>query len=433
MVSQIVDERTCARISPKVNSENIQRFRNGELEVLINVEMLTEGTDLPNVQAVFLTRPTTSTILMTQMIGRGLRGQKAGGTEKAYLVSFIDNWEDKINWVNPEKLHVEDGAEFIDRDIETAKRITQLISIDKIEEFARIMDGSIDTTDLEKLEFLKRIPVGIYRFSILEPSEGVEPVPINYEVLLYDDTEEAYDNFVNDLETLFQIVDLKDREILTDKELDDLWQTTKSIYFPDYQSLIGYRDEDVMNILRFYAQKQIKPEFLAFSERRKCNLSIVARHIYDESLGGIARTSYTDSIWNDEKSFWQVLFGYNKLYFKKQLDIEIYKLEGDYGDVLAAAPTIICDNVPLAELSLTEIRERDPLEYRRIKDAVFAKHTDAKGFITCAISEFKTQMRRDFQIDHIEPMSKGGLTTIENLQVLSHKAHTEKTRKDALC
>ncbi len=167
VVSKIVDEKTGATVSVKENLEKIKQFRRGELEVLINVEMLTEGVDLPNIQTVFLTRPTTSTILMTQMIGRALRGQRAGGTEKAYVVSFIDNWEDKINWVNPEKLHIEEGAEFIPRYIETQKRIARLISIEKIEEFARMMDDSIDTTDLEKLNFLRRVPVGIYRFSIL--------------------------------------------------------------------------------------------------------------------------------------------------------------------------------------------------------------------------------------------------------------------------
>ncbi|MBD2247945.1 DEAD/DEAH box helicase family protein [Nostoc sp. FACHB-888] len=433
IVSSLKDVNTGATVSAKENSEKIKKFRNGELEVLINVEMLTEGTDLPNVQTVFLTRPTASTTLMTQMIGRALRGQRAGGTEKAYVVSFIDDWEDKINWVNPEKLHFEDNAEFIEKDIPSNNRTAKLISIEMIEEFARIMDDSIDTTGLEALEFLKRVPIGIYRFCILEvakESEAFEPIPRNYEVLLYDDTEEAYDNFVNDLEIIFKGIDLKDREILTEKELEYLFQTTKQIYFPNCQTLLGYRDEDVENILHFYAQKQAKPEFLAFSERRKCDLSIVARHIYDNDLGVKAKSDYIDSLWNDQKSFWQVLFSYNQLYFIKQLDIEINKIAypGIYGNVSASIPTVIPDTVPIEKLTLYEIKERDILEYIKIKKAVFAKYTDIRGFITCAITRFKSQMRRDFQIDHITPMSQGGLTVLSNLQVLSRKAHQDKTR-----
>jgi superfamily II DNA or RNA helicase len=432
VASKVVDEGTGATISVKENSEKIKRFRAGELEVLINVEMLTEGTDLPNVQTVFLTRPTTSTILMTQMIGRALRGQSAGGTEKAYVVSFIDNWEDKINWVNPEKLIDIEGVEFVDRDIETMKRIARLISIEKIEEFARMMDDSIDTTTLEKLDFLKRVPVGIYRFSILEPSESGEPISRNYDVLLYNDTEEAYDSFVNDLAAVFQDLDIQNREVLTDDELEYLLQLTKNLYFPDYSFLLGYRDDDVKNILRFYAQKEMEPEFIAFSERRKCDLSIVAAHIYENDLTLKQVTEYLTSLWNDSKTFWQVLFGYNYLYFKKQVDIEINKLLGVYPNLTVTPPVVIPDEVPLESLSLIEIRERDPAEYRDIKDAVFAQYTDAQGFVTCAVSGFKSQMRRDFQIDHITPMSKGGLTTLENLQVLSRKAHAEKTRLENL-
>jgi ATP-dependent helicase IRC3 len=233
---------TGASISPQEVSNRINQFRNEELEVLINVEMLTEGTDLPNVQTVFLTRPTTSTILMTQMIGRALRGTRAGGTENAYIVTFIDDWEDKINWVNPEKLHIEEDAEFIDRDNKSAQKIARLIAIDKMEEFARIMDRSIDTTELEKLDFLKRIPIGIYRFSILEPSESEEPVPPeseepvprSYDVLLYDDTEEGYDNFINDLETIFKLIDADDREELSEGEITYLLNTVKDVYFPNW-------------------------------------------------------------------------------------------------------------------------------------------------------------------------------------------------------
>jgi superfamily II DNA or RNA helicase len=432
VVAEIVDENTKAKVSPKENSEKIKRFRRGELEVLINVEMLIEGTDLPNVQTVFLTRPTTSTILMTQMIGRALRGQKAGGTDKAYVVSFIDNWEDKINWVNPEKLHLDEDAELVEIAIQATKKIARLISIEMIEEFARIMDDSIDTDAIEKLAFLKRIPFGIYRFSINPSPEADETIPRNYEVLLYDDTEEAYDNFVNDLETLFKLVNIGDREILTDTELEALLQTAKEIYFPDYQVLLGYQDADVKNMIRFYAQKQIKPEFLAFTERKKCDISLLARHIRAQKMDEETRETYVDSLWNSEKSFWQILFGYDLRCFWKQIEIELHKLRGLYGTP-PLPPTVKPDEVPLEALSLNEIKEYDPFEYRRIKDAVFARQADsATGFITCAASGVKSQMRRDFQIDHIKPMCQGGLTTIENLQVLSRKAHTEKTRLEHL-
>ncbi len=427
------DAQTGATVSTRENSEKIKQFRKGEIEVLINVEMLTEGTDLPNVQTVFLTRPTNSTILMTQMIGRALRGQKAGGTEKAYVVSFVDNWEDKINWVNPEKLTEIEGREFIDRDIKTMKEIARLISIENIKEFARMMDDSIDTTALEKLDFLKRVPVGIYRFSILEPSESGEPKSTPYDVLLYDDTEEAYDSLVNDLSSVFSNVDIGDREVLTNEELQYLLQITKEVYFPDHQSILVYRDTDVENILRFYAQKQIKPEFIAFSERRRCDLSIVAKHIYENDLTLRQMTEYVDSLWNDDRSFWQVIFGYERLYFKKQLDIEINKLQGYYPDLTITPPIIIPDTVPLENLSLFEIKERDSAEYKKIKDIIFARATDkVTGLIHCAMSDFQSSRRLDFQIDHLKPMSQGGLTTLDNLQVLSRKAHTEKTRLENL-
>ena len=71
------------------------------LDVLINVQMLTEGADLPAVQTVFLARPTNSQVLMQQMVGRALRGEKVGGTPSAYLVSFEDHWERFTDFERP--------------------------------------------------------------------------------------------------------------------------------------------------------------------------------------------------------------------------------------------------------------------------------------------------------------------------------------------
>jgi ATP-dependent helicase IRC3 len=434
--------------SPEVNSKTIQDFRDGKLEVLINVEMLTEGTDLPNVQTVFLTRPTTSTILMTQMIGRALRGQKAGGTEKAYVVSCIDDWEDKINWVNPRQLHHSEEVEFDDRDTaRLSQSIVRLIAIDKIEEFARIMDQSIDSAELEAIDFLQRIPVGIYRFSILEaPAEEAleedvtaeettaeettkeettkEPKNRYCEVLVYSDTAEPYDRMMRDLTLL---VDIGDHEILTESELAALLTQVKNDYFPNAAKLLGYRDEDVEDVLRFYAQNQKMPQFLAFKERQKCDLAAVARDVYDRDLSRSAMAAYVDILWNEPNTFWQVLFHDKKLGFWKQLNIEIDKLAGLYDDVLISAPVVIPDVVSIERLTLQEIKEHHPDEYDRIVNYVYEQATDSSGFINCAARRWTSRNRGDFQIDHRIPMSAGGLTRLDNLQVLSKQAHREKT------
>lgn len=55
---------------------------------------------MPQTKTVFLARPTVSKILMTQMVGRALRGTAAGGTAKAYIVSFVDQWNENIAWCN---------------------------------------------------------------------------------------------------------------------------------------------------------------------------------------------------------------------------------------------------------------------------------------------------------------------------------------------
>lgn len=40
------------------NAKTLEAFRNNQLDILINVRMLTLGTSVPNVNTVFLTRQT---------------------------------------------------------------------------------------------------------------------------------------------------------------------------------------------------------------------------------------------------------------------------------------------------------------------------------------------------------------------------------------
>ena len=57
----------------------IDEFKGGNLKVLINVLIVTEGFDLPDASCIVMARPTLSLALYMQMVGRGLRPKDDGG------------------------------------------------------------------------------------------------------------------------------------------------------------------------------------------------------------------------------------------------------------------------------------------------------------------------------------------------------------------
>ena len=65
--------------------------RDSGVDIIINYEVLTTGFDSKNIRCVFITRPTKSIVLYSQMLGRGLRGPLMGGNESCLLIDVDDN------------------------------------------------------------------------------------------------------------------------------------------------------------------------------------------------------------------------------------------------------------------------------------------------------------------------------------------------------
>ncbi|MBI1373334.1 MAG: DEAD/DEAH box helicase [Phycisphaera sp.] len=63
----------CGDTLPFERGETLERFKNGELQYLVNVNVLTTGFDAPNIDCVAMLRPTNSPGLYYQMVGRGFR------------------------------------------------------------------------------------------------------------------------------------------------------------------------------------------------------------------------------------------------------------------------------------------------------------------------------------------------------------------------
>ena len=123
----------------------IWRFKNNEFKVLINVQILVEVSDVPDIQTVFLARETASDSLLMQMIGRGLRGEKAGGTKDVYIVAFHDTWEKFMGWISPGALDI------FDKGIEDDSPTDEIIDIEEKIEI---------TPNEEALELLEKLALG---------------------------------------------------------------------------------------------------------------------------------------------------------------------------------------------------------------------------------------------------------------------------------
>lgn len=164
------------------------------LDVLVNVEMLTEGVDLPETQAVFLARPTSSPILFRQMVGRGLR---VTPTKKhAYVVSFDDQWSTfgdiytTEQWLKEEEFEPEVPAKPVapsepEAASGAAAEAAEQLSWDEIRAVAQAIRQRLGSVDADVFE---AVPHGMY---VLEYE--TEEEPIHHVIHVYEHQESSWE------------------------------------------------------------------------------------------------------------------------------------------------------------------------------------------------------------------------------------------------
>lgn len=139
-------------------------FDKGEIKVVTNVLVLTEGFDAPKIKGILMARPTQSRALYLQCVGRGLR--KSPGKSHCLILDLTDNC-DKYR-LKPQSLRraikdVQDGEtvlEALEREkIESEEREVQ---VRKLKE-KRLQDIQIDL--FEKIEW-KELPNNVFLLEI---------------------------------------------------------------------------------------------------------------------------------------------------------------------------------------------------------------------------------------------------------------------------
>lgn len=99
IASETIDKDT------KNRNSIIERFKEGNLNVLLNFGVLTTGFDAPKTNICIIARPISSIVLYSQMVGRILRGPKNTGNSVNTLYTIKDNlghgaYDDMFNSFN---------------------------------------------------------------------------------------------------------------------------------------------------------------------------------------------------------------------------------------------------------------------------------------------------------------------------------------------
>ena len=93
LVARDIRSEAVTGLTPgRVRDRAIRTFKSDDEipMVLVNFGVLTTGFDAPKASAVVIARPTKSLVLYSQMVGRAIRGPKAGGTDACEIVTVVD-------------------------------------------------------------------------------------------------------------------------------------------------------------------------------------------------------------------------------------------------------------------------------------------------------------------------------------------------------
>lgn len=211
--------------------EAINRLTNDnyhdKIEFIFTVDIFNEGVDIPEVNQILLIRPTQSSIIFIQQLGRGLRKYK--NKEYVVIIDFIGNY--KNNFLIPIALS---GDRTYDKDnirkyiIEGNKTIPGSSSINFDEISKKRIYESINNTNFSKISLFKekyknlkfklgRIPylLDFYKNGELDPS-----------LILNHNSFDTYYNFLKKVEKDYDEY-LSEKEVKSLKFITDIFSNGK--------------------------------------------------------------------------------------------------------------------------------------------------------------------------------------------------------------
>ncbi len=319
-------------------AELLERFRAGEFPVLVNVQVLTEGIDVPAVKTAFLARPTGSEVLMSQMVGRALRGEKVGGTSHAYLVSFRDHWQQFPDWMDPIRLP---GLADVPAPAEPWSVRHPLESVD-VEEWRRRLLAAAQEVQ-ERIPASadapwSAVPVGLFAFEVElavenEWADEGELEARHVELYVYAHDEAGFDQLSSAVAA---------GDVGPDAQL---WVERFFAETPAPQPAVSRLDL----LARYVAAEGAMPEFIPLANREDVDPRRIARRLFDDDARRGQREAAITAATDANPTIVEVFYG-GRDGLRRQVLEQLYRLEAG-------------DPQSFDELRVPRVRGTDRLEH----------------------------------------------------------------------
>lgn len=85
-----------SKVDPEVRRQIVKDVRSGKIQVLLGVDMIRLGLDIPELEVGIHARPTRSGVVKVQELGRVLRPSPESGKEKAIAIELVDQMERRL-------------------------------------------------------------------------------------------------------------------------------------------------------------------------------------------------------------------------------------------------------------------------------------------------------------------------------------------------
>lgn len=292
----------------KENEAVIRRFRDSHhkdeagkddhIDVLVNINILTEGSDIPEIQTVFLTRPTGSDTLLMQMIGRGMRGVGMGGTETVNVVDFCGKWSVFMRWSGLR--NVWEGLEGVTPTEQTTGAGSQPPDLIPIEIVLAVARGFVYRGLSVKAE-TTRLPLGWY--NVIDDEGNDE------KILVFDCQMEGFEAMKADAKKIIAGPEPDGKELLEK-------------YFDGFGLMP--QPDDLEDIADWTQAEKKFPELHTFDERDEIDPAIISQKLVAENLTMPQMIARINEIYLAHRDIIDGLYGNNDFYNHRIVDFMLY-------------------------------------------------------------------------------------------------------------